>query len=45
MDEKKEAEEDGGAVEKNIRVNIKWGKKPLDKRETLEQHLKNKEKA
>jgi hypothetical protein len=44
MDEKKE-EEEGGAADKNIRVNIKWGKKPPDKKETLEQHLKNKKKA
>jgi len=43
MEEKKE-EKEGGAADKNIRVNIKWGKKP-DKKETLAQHLKNKEKA
>ena len=42
--EEKKEEEEGGATDKNIRVNIKWGKKP-DKKETLAQHLKNKEKA
>ena len=44
MDEKKEEEEEG-AADKNIKVNIKWGGKKADKKETLAQHLKNKEKV